>query len=550
MNGASTIPEALLATAERGAGEYVFHLEDGPVGFSCAELAERAQLGARRLLALGVEPGDAVGVLGPNRPQWVVSAFAIWAAGCALVPAQLPLRIRDGAVFGEQLRRLVEAADCRRVLADPRLAPLLPAGIGVPWDESGEASGEEPLPPVPDRAAVIQFTSGSTATPRGALVTHAAVMAQMEILDEFNRDGDRVRSSANWTPFFHDLGLFLNVLPAAVWGLTGHHLPDRPLRTRPRRVAAAHIHDPGGCDDRPIGGLRPRRQGGRRRFGARRPQLPRGGAFRRRGHRPTGHPPIDRGRAGPRPGPEALGSSYGLAEAVLAVSYSSPGSGLVIDRSRSTTWPSSGMATPVEAEPSRLLTGCGRPKMELQIVGPEDEDLPERHVGEILLQGRSLMSGYVGPGADDPFVDGWMRTGDLGYLAGGELFVTGRLKDMMIAMGHNYYPEDFEWAAARVDGVRPRPLRRLQPARHRGGARTDRVARRRRLATGPQGHRRDRRRRRHPAQRCPDLTSRHGGEDDERKAAPRRHARPLHERCPGQARGLISERVHRSTGGV
>ena len=154
--------------------------------------------------------------------------------------------------------------------------------------------------------------------------------------------------------------------------------------------------------------------------------------------------------------PEALGSSYGLAEAVLAVSYSSPGSGLVVDRiSIEDLAEQRGLATPVEAEPSRLLTGCGRPKMELRIVGPEDEDLPERHVGEILLQGRSLMSGYVGPGADDPFVDGWMRTGDLGYLAGGELFVTGRLKDMMIAMGHNYYPEDFEWAAARVDGVRP-----------------------------------------------------------------------------------------------
>ena len=71
------------------------------------------------------------------------------------------------------------------------------------------------------------------------------------------------------------------------------------------------------------------------------------------------------------------------------------------------------------------------------------------------MRGASVMSGYVGDGAPAPFVDGWLRTGDLGYLAGGELYVTGRKKDIVISAGHNYYPEDFEWAAGRVDGVRP-----------------------------------------------------------------------------------------------
>ena len=89
-----------------------------------------------------------------------------------------------------------------------------------------------------------------------------------------------------------------------------------------------------------------------------------------------------------------------------------------------------------------------------RIAGP-DGDLAEREVGEIVLRGPSLMSGYVGAGAPDPFVDGWLRTGDLGYLADGELFPVGRAKDMVIAMGHNYYAEDFEWAAGRVAGVRP-----------------------------------------------------------------------------------------------
>lgn len=455
MSRPATIPELLFATAERGAGEYVFHLDDGIVRLSCAELAERAQRGARRLVALGIEPGDAVGVLGPNRPEWVVSAFAIWSAGAALVPMQVPLRLRSRDVFREQLRRLVEASGCSRVLADPSLAPLLPEGFAVPWDAGVGATAQEAVAPAPDGPAVIQFTSGSTATPRGALVTHAAVMAQMEILDELLRDGERVRSSANWTPFFHDLGLFLNVLPAAVWGLSSHHLPTDRFAREPGewlrlidRTRAAVTITPSAAFGRAVTAIE--RAGGRLdlssleavRFAAEGtdPEILRRvvGAAERHGLRP-----------------ESLGSSYGLAEAVLAVSYSSPGSGMTLDRiSLDDLVDRRGLATPTDAEPSRLLVGCGRPKAELRIVGPEG-DLPDRHIGEILLRGPSLMSGYVGPGAEDPFIDGWLRTGDLGYMAEGELYVTGREKDMIIAMGHNYYPEDFEWAAARVEGVRP-----------------------------------------------------------------------------------------------
>ena len=452
---AETIPEALGRTAERGAGEYVFHLEDGAVRVPCAELAERAHVAARRLLALGVQPGDAVGVMGPNRPEWVVWAFAVWVAGAALVPVQVPLRIRDPHVFEEQLRRLVEAAACSRVLADPDLASMLPAGVAVPWEEAGEESAEQPQAPAADSPAVIQFTSGSTAAPRGALVTHAAVMAQMRILDELNRDGDRLRSSANWTPFFHDLGLFLNVLPAAVWGLTGHHLPTDRFAREPgewlrliSRTRAAVTITPSAAFGRAIKAV----AGAAERVDLSSLEAVR---FAAEGTDPAViRQSIDAAQKLGL-GLEALGSSYGLAEAVLAVCYSSVGSGLALDRvSLDHLVEERGRATPAEVEPSRLLVGCGRPKMELRIVGDEG-DLPDRRIGEIFLRGPSLMEGYVGNSPEDPFVDGWMRTGDLGYMRDGELFVTGRVKDMMIAFGHNYYPEDFEWAAARVDGVRP-----------------------------------------------------------------------------------------------
>jgi fatty-acyl-CoA synthase len=152
--------------------------------------------------------------------------------------------------------------------------------------------------------------------------------------------------------------------------------------------------------------------------------------------------------------PEALGATYGLAEAVMAVSYPAVGTGLHVDQVSLHELADSGVAAPAGDGPARSMISCGEPLMEVRI-GGSDRVLPERHVGEIQVRGPSLMSGYVGAAALDPFIDGWLQTGDLGYLADGELYVAGRAKDMMIALGHNYYPEDFEWAAGRVAGVRP-----------------------------------------------------------------------------------------------
>jgi acyl-CoA synthetase (AMP-forming)/AMP-acid ligase II len=450
-----TIGEALVATAATEAGEYVFHLESGIVRLSCAELAERAERGARRLVALGIEPGDAVGVLGPNRPEWVVWAFATWLAGAVLVPVQIPLRIRDPEAFRERLRSLAAAGGCRRVLADPRLADMLPDGLAVGWEEGGEESGEELAEPQPLNAAVIQLTSGSTAAPKGALLTHAAVMAQMEVLRRGYRYPDgRPRTVLSWTPFFHDLGLFANVVHPAVAGSSTHHLPTERFAKDPaewlRLVERTRV----------VGTIAPPSAfGSAMRVARRRGERPdlsslEGAYFAAEGVDPkVARRMVETAREfGFRPG--AVGATYGLAEAVMAVSYRDVGAGLHIDRVSLRELTDSGLAAPAGDGPARSMISCGEPLMDLRIAGPNGS-LSERHVGEIQLRGPSLMSGYVGAAAPDPFLDGWLRTGDLGYLADGELYVTGRAKDVMIAMGHNHYPEDFEWAAGRVEGVRP-----------------------------------------------------------------------------------------------
>jgi fatty-acyl-CoA synthase len=453
----ATIPEALLATAARGRGEHVFHLEDGVERVGCAELAERAERAARRLLALGVEPGDAVGVLGPNRPDWMVWAFGVWIAGASLVPVQIPVRVRDPDAFREQLRRLVRVSGCRCVLAEPTMVGLLPAGTGVAWDEADSGrSADLPTPPAPADTAVIQFTSGSTAAPKGARISHEAVAAQMEILGRGYRYADgSPRSVLGWTPFFHDLGLFANLVQPAFTGSLTHHLPTQVFARDPaswlRLVEETGVSATVGPSSAFGSALRA--------VARRREQVELGSLEAAYFAAEGVDPEVARGmvEAARRFGfrRDALGATYGLAEAVMAVSFPPAGTGLRLDRISLPALTAEHRASPVTDGRSRLVVSTGKPHMDLRIVASDDRPLGERQVGEIQVRGRSLMSGYIGSEAADPFVGEWLRTGDLGYLAAGELYVVGRSKDMVISFGHNHYPEDFEWAAARVDGVRP-----------------------------------------------------------------------------------------------
>jgi len=147
-----------------------------------------------------------------------------------------------------------------------------------------------------------------------------------------------------------------------------------------------------------------------------------------------------------------------MAESTLAITFHDHDAPIVVDRVDAAAL-KAGRAEPArEGAPVVEIVSCGHsfPNHEVKISDEAGAALPERQVGEILLRGPSVTRGYFGnsEATADAFRDGWLRTGDLGYLAGGQLHICGRIKDLIIIRGANYHPQDIEWAVADVPGVR------------------------------------------------------------------------------------------------
>jgi len=257
-----------------------------------------------------------------------------------------------------------------------------------------------------------------------------------------------------WLPFFHDNGLIGQVMSGLMTLGTGHMMPTERFASNPglwfkyvSEVGARILCGPSSAWEMAI------------RLAAKRPEgvdLSRidMGILAAEMIDPS---VVDRLRAdGANLGlrPNSVASAYGMAEASLALTITPIGRGIQIDEVDLDELVHEGHAVPPRGKTKRIAS-CGVPVegVELRIMG-SDGPVGERVVGEVQAKTPSLMSGYRGQGATDPFADGWLKTGDLGYLAGGELYVTGRIKDLVIVSGKNYLPDDLEWAASRVDALR------------------------------------------------------------------------------------------------
>jgi fatty-acyl-CoA synthase len=435
---------------------------DGREPVAWGQLHDDARAAAAALQARGVGPGDHVALLGPTSRPLVTAIEATWLAGAALVCLPLPMRLGSIEEFAAQTRRRIGHAEAKVVVVDPELEPFLVREPGdppvVPLNElRGQARDWQRPPDDPDALALVQFTSGSTADPKGVMLPHRCVIENIDAIVDGAELGPDDRG-VSWLPLYHDMGLIGLLMTPMLTGFDLVLAAPTDFLAEPADWLRWMSEYRGTVTCAPNFGYALAARAMRRvdnidlsswRLGL------------------NGAEPIDPTsveaflEAGAHHGldPKTAFCVYGMAEATLAISFPTPGTGMTVDTVDPELLERVGYAAPVADGHGRRLARLGRPLrgLEVRVCDPETgQRRGEREVGELELRGVSITPGYFR--RDDvtaaAFHEGWLRTGDLGYLVDGEVVACGRLKDVIIIGGRNVFPEEIERAVASVEGVR------------------------------------------------------------------------------------------------
>jgi fatty-acyl-CoA synthase len=435
-----------------------------------ARVHDDARAMAAELQARGVEPGCNVGLIGPTGRDLVTAIQATWLAGACVVMLPLPMRMASIEEFVEQTRVRMANAECRVVVADAQLLAFLTPEPNDPpmvtLDELRAAvatrGADAYVRPAddPDALAILQFTSGSTAAPKGVMLPHRCVTANMDSIEralEVDCDLDR---AVSWLPLYHDMGLIGMLMIPMTTGTDLVLAGPQDFLAAPARwaqwISDFHGSITAGPNFSYALSARAMRRGGDLDLSRWRVAL--------NGAEPIEPSAVEDWLAAGSPHGLRVGTAfcaYGMAEATVGITFPAIGKGMHVDTVDQTVLETERLATTVDSTQrgARRLPFLGRALegLELRVVDPAT-GIPrrDREAGELEVRGSSVMPGYFrNEGATaDVFHDEWLRTGDLGYLVDGELVICGRLKDVIIVGGRNVFPEDIERAAAAVEGVR------------------------------------------------------------------------------------------------
>lgn len=474
---AHTVAQAIELAAASAKNGYRFISEgsDAEPFFTYAGVERQTARFGGALQALGLKKGDRVALILPDNTDFVFAFLGAVRAGIIPVPIYPPTGLGKLTGYLDNTMHIVAKSAAKIVITSNEIKLMLGTlQASVPELQrivniETLKSAQEELKPVTialDDICFLQFTSGSTSKPKGVIVSHENLAVNVRSIMPIGlniKDGED--SGVSWLPLYHDMGLIGFVIAPLYHKNTITFIPPLLFLKRPARwldtisrhrgsisfgpnfayaLCVKRIKDSdvegmdlsswriAGCGAEPI------RAENLRAFADK---------FARIG--------FDE---------RAFVCCYGMAESTLAISFSAIWTGVQTDSVNGEALWERGDAEPADpkAEGAVQIVQCGGPfeGHEIKIFAPEDEHsehpLPERRVGEIRLRGPSVMQGYY----NDPeltqktFAGKYLKTGDLGYVADGKVYICGRSKEVIIVNGRNYYPQDLEWEASRIEGVR------------------------------------------------------------------------------------------------
>jgi len=435
-----------------------------PYPFS--RLREDALAMARRMIAHGVAKGDRIALIAETGPQFAALFCGAIYAGAWPVPLPLPTSFGGKEGYVDQIATQMRSAEPKILFYSDELAGLAGAAAerqgckGVSWD----AFAEEPAPDAEfpeisaDDICFLQYSSGSTRFPHGVAVTHRALLHNLA----GHAHGMKLEPSdrcVSWLPWYHDMGLVGCFLSIVANQVSADYIKTEDFARRPLAWLDMISRNPGtSISYSPTFGydICARRISSQshvsERFDLSRWRIAGNGADMIR-------PDVMQGfvnafaDAGFRA--DAFLPSYGLAESTLAVTLMPPGEGIrieLVEEERLSGSPRD-LSRPARY---RAIVNCGKPVrgMDVEVRGESGKAIADRHIGKVWCRGRSIMHSYYrDPQATaECLVDGWLDTGDMGYMADGYLFIVGRAKDMIIINGKNHWPQDIEWAVEQLPG--------------------------------------------------------------------------------------------------
>jgi 1-acyl-sn-glycerol-3-phosphate acyltransferase len=435
-----------------------------------SQLATRAKQFAAGLIARDVLPGDRIALMLPTSLEFFFAFFGVLYAGAIPVPIYPPMRL---AQLEDHLRRqagILRNAGARILVTmaeGQRFAGLLKAQVESLSSVESVASlmadaVEVAMPPAPDRnaTALIQYTSGSTGDPKGVVLSHANLLANIRAMGQA-MEASSADIFVSWLPLYHDMGLigawlgclhfaaplyvmspmsFLVRPESWLWAIckfraTLSASPNFGFELCINKIDESYLK---GLDLRSLrmvaNGAEPVSAKTLQRFA---------GRFERFGFKR-----------------EAMAPVYGLAENSVGLAFPPPGRLPVIDRIDRDALMRRGVAEPakpLDENPLELVSsGQPLPGHEIRIVDEAGREVGERREGRLEFRGPSATSGYFNNEAKtrELFRDGWLDSGDRAYMAGGDVFITGRIKDIIIRAGRHLYPQEIEEAIGFMPGIR------------------------------------------------------------------------------------------------